>query len=207
MINYWPFYLNVNDTVSISHLYNGVNVALTTDRYGRALSAVSLTTGSYQIPAGNYFSSTDFSILVWINMRSFSSYQRLISFKSALSGTIDYIYISTSAGLSRNPIVDIYRSGSAPGYVSTSILQLNQWTHIAFTFARPNLYLYLNGILSGGLAKTDVPNTGIYISNYLGRSEYYPNEADLDCDVDELKFFNRALSQQEILYEMNNDMY
>jgi hypothetical protein len=207
LINYWPFYLNANDKVNVAHLYNGINTFFTTDRNGRALSAVTLATGCFQIPPGNYFSSTNFSILVWIKIKSFTSYPRLLSFATGLSGTIDYIYISTSAGTSRNPIVDIYKSGSAPGFVSSKFLPLNQWTHIGFTFAKPSLYLYLNGILDGSLTKIDIPNNGNYVSNYLGRSEYYPNEADLNSDVDELKFFNRALSQEEILYEMNNDMY
>ncbi len=146
---------------------------------------------------------------MWVKIRSFTNYARLLSFASDLSGSRDFIYVSVSQGITRKPIVDIYKSVfcSAPGYVSSNVLLLNQWTHIAFTYAKPVLYLYVNGNLDGSLTKTDLPNTGNYISNYLGRSENYPNEVDLDSDVDELKFFDRASSQQEILYEMNNDIY
>ncbi len=45
--------------------------------------------------------------------------------------------------------------------------------------------------------------TGIRDSNYLGRS-WHSSDSYADADIDDLKIFNRALSQQEIFYEMSN---
>ena len=41
------------------------------------------------------------------------------------------------------------------------------------------------------------------ILNYIGRGDNYPTQPDLNGTIDELKIFNRALSQQEIQFEMN----
>ena len=39
--------------------------------------------------------------------------------------------------------------------------------------------------------------------NFVGRGDNYPNQPNLNGVIDDLKIFNRALSQQEIQFEMN----
>ena len=45
--------------------------------------------------------------------------------------------------------------------------------------------------------------------NYIGRSSWYEyaDNIDADADFDELKIFNRGLTKQEILFEMNNEIF
>ncbi len=50
-------------------------------------------------------------------------------------------------------------------------------------------------------------NNNTRVFNYLGRSCNFAagDDQDLNGVLDELKIFNKALSQQEIQNEMNND--
>jgi hypothetical protein len=41
---------------------------------------------------------------------------------------------------------------------------------------------------------------------YIGRGDY-SSQPDLNAKIDELKFFDRALTQQEIQFDMNNYIY
>ena len=43
--------------------------------------------------------------------------------------------------------------------------------------------------------------------NFIGRTDNFPTIPDINAIIDELKIFNRALSQKEIQFEMNNNIY
>ena len=68
----------------------------------------------------------------------------------------------------------------------------------------PIASLYING------AKVDNANCNITLSNktrimnFIGRSSNFPVDKDLNAKIDELKIFNRALSTEEIMFEMMN---
>lgn len=76
---------------------------------------------------------------------------------------------------------------------------LNKWNHVAATFDGYFMRIYLNGILmnsmevTGGYTPSDRAMT---IGNNEGRVEYFKGA------VDELRFWNRAISQCEIINNM-----
>ncbi len=65
-----------------------------------------------------------------------------------------------------------------------------------------NIYVDANLSISGNSNQPLKNTTSLY--NYVGRYVDYPNLPDINATIDELKIFNRGLSQQEIQYEMNN---
>ncbi|WP_430409332.1 LamG domain-containing protein [Kordia sp.] len=77
-----------------------------------------------------------------------------------------------------------------------------EWVHVAFTIAPTETNIYLNGTL----ANTAVPNGAIDWTNCenitigAGGStfSYWGHNSDTGSSLDELRFFNRALSQTEI---------
>ena len=42
--------------------------------------------------------------------------------------------------------------------------------------------------------------------SYIGKSNWIA-DSNADADFDELKIFNRGLTKQEILFEMNNEIF
>jgi hypothetical protein len=91
---------------------------------------------------------------------------------------------------------------------------LNKWHHLACVFSFPNYFIYIDGNLATvpGSKTThssfSLANV-VRSSNFIGRSNWYSSnnaDADADADLDDLKIFNRALSQQDIQWEMNNNL-
>ena len=81
---------------------------------------------------------------------------------------------------------------------------MNEWTHLAFTFDQ-NLTnkIYINANLTISDSWTEPFNNITRIYNYVGRVND-PDITDINGTIDELKIYNRALTQQEIHFEMNN---
>jgi hypothetical protein len=77
---------------------------------------------------------------------------------------------------------------------STSPVPLNQWVHVACVKAGNQLQLYLNGNLDSSitLAGTSVNNNGPV---YFGKSPWYEG---VDCDMDDLRIYSRALGAGEV---------
>jgi hypothetical protein len=88
-------------------------------------------------------------------------------------------------------------------------LQLNQWQHVAFVYKIGNGLLYLNGVQQSSISapSNSFPNKVFRMTNHIGRSNWYPSDVDANADFDELKIFNKALTFEEVQYEMNTDMF
>ena len=70
LIHYWPFNSQIQDIIEGAHLFNGSKAGLTSDRFGRPLSALILNgAGYYQLPPGNYFQAS-FTVSAWLYRRN-----------------------------------------------------------------------------------------------------------------------------------------
>ena len=67
--------------------------------------------------------------------------------------------------------------------------------------------IYVNGILTDTVNTTySIPIRNLTRSvNWVGRSTWYPENSDPIYDLDDMKLFNEALTNSEILFEMNNN--
>ena len=188
-------------------LYDGVNAQLTDDRFGRKSSAISLVNGYYKVPSGVYFYGTEFTIMVWVKVRNHMVWSRVIDFANIRDNAIFFALSGPNLGY---PEFQIYSSGAPKFDVQSTIqLQLNTWKHLAFVFLQPNGYIYIDGVSCSSTIVPFItgPDNVIRTSNFVGRSNWFPNDPDLNADLDELKIFNRALTQQEVANEMNNNMF
>ncbi len=70
---------NLSDMIGIAHLFNGFNYSFVEDRYGNLNSSIYFQNGYLQVPPGVYF-SYDFTFTVWIKLKSFKAYSRVIDF-------------------------------------------------------------------------------------------------------------------------------
>lgn len=77
LTNYWPSNSHIQNVIGGAHLIKGYKVGLTQDRFGRPLSALSFNTGHYELPLINYFTSGQFTITAWVNLRAYNYFSRL----------------------------------------------------------------------------------------------------------------------------------
>ena len=90
--------------------------------------------------------------------------------------------------------------------ISTSVSPNNTWFHVAFVLSSTNALIYVNGSLNSTGTTTNKPNNLQRTSNFIGKS-LWTGDGFSNAIIDELKIFNRSLSQLEILIDMTNPKY
>ena len=168
---------------------------LTNDRFNRPNSALDLNSGYYQAPNGVYFNTT-FSITAWFYARQISNGEPLLDFGFINSGFPNIMLYLTfsSSGSPHTRISDV--SGTRYEVIPNIPTPLFSWTHMVSTFNGSFLNLYLNGTLLGSTPSAYPPNI-VRTSNFIGKS-YYSFNTMANAIFDEIRFYNRALSQIEI---------
>jgi fibronectin type 3 domain-containing protein len=78
---------------------------------------------------------------------------------------------------------------------------VNAWTHLAMTYDGAQMRLYVNGVLAAGQTATGPIQTN---SNALRIGGNFPYGEFFQGLIDEVRVYNRALSQAEIQTDMNN---
>ena len=206
MINYWSFNSHVQDVIGGAHLFNGSNASLTSDRYGRPLSALSLNNGYYQMPAVNYFQTEEFTVTSWVYVRGHIQWSRLVEFFNgpSITDSIRFIIcdnINLTKFLLNNGTFTI-------GTVNSTVILNNKWYHIGVTFGNKNLSLYYNATLISSVLTTQKFKNITRKYNFIGRSNSFTTTSDPHFNgiVDDFKIFNKALNQKEIQFEMNNQI-
>ena len=187
-------------------MYGGANTIFTNDRFNRPLSAISLNTGYLNISASDFFGTGKFTIMAWVKVRNYNKWSRLVDFGLSGLGSYDNIGVAFTRGINGIPQLLMHTNItlSLSFTKSMTVLTIGVWQHLTCTFEFPNAYIYVNGSIEMIGSSTGPITTEIRDSNYLGRSWNYPSDTDADADIDDLKIFNRALTQQEILDEMNS---
>lgn len=83
----------------------------------------------------------------------------------------------------------------------------NEWAHLAFTVSQTKCTIYINGAVAASVNNTGIDWTGCStISIFSGAPgfAYWGHNAD-QSKFDELRFFNKALTQEEIQNIIAND--
>ena len=200
MVNYWSFSGDFNDSVGGQNLYGGVNVQFTTDRNGKTNNAIKLQFGYLKAPVGVYFSGA-FSITSWVNIQSSASWMRIVDF----STQNENIYLSASSnGASRLPTIAINDGITSFGITSSQSLTNNKWMHVSAIGDCEYMRLYIDGKLTGETKILFLPSNNLKNKSFVGRSRGYPKDQDANLYLDELKFYNRALSIAEIQNDMKS---
>ena len=101
---------------------------------GKAIS-FNGTTGYLSVPNGTWFGSGDFTIEAWVYVRSHQNWARLIDFSNGANH--DNVYLALSGNNFGCPTFGVFGGGLASSSQADSPvpLPLNQWTHLAVTFA------------------------------------------------------------------------
>jgi hypothetical protein len=170
-----------------------------------ANSALALNGGWTQVPQGIYFDSSEFSISVWVYPQKVGSCSRIIDFGNGK--WIDNIIFSLSDGISLKPYFEFY-AGSIKIFEtkSSKLIKENQWQFITATYNGTNGRIYLDGALvAESNIQTNIRPLNVSRSNcFIGKSAWSGNEYSHSY-LDDLRFYNKSLSQEEILELINYD--
>lgn len=160
----------------------------------------------------NFSNEQEFTISFWINANSYKNNRRIISKRPAYSFPSDlsgYEIIGTNSYSKFYGINTHNPSGkNVFSQWSNSQIELGKWTHISFVVSRKNgktyIYQYLNGEISQynqqPIDLYEVTNKNDILIGLRERSKDF-----LDAKLDNLRFYNKALSQTEIIADMSNN--
>ena len=204
LVAYYPFSGNANDASGNAH--NGIvyGATLTTDRFGNPNSAYSFNgSSSYiQIPASESFNLPDsLTFSAWVNTTNTQIGQRILS--KLIEGTPTGWVFDFSTGTGninkiRVEVGNIAAGGGTGIYSSPSFTQNNTWTLITVTYDLQNVRIYLNGQLDTTYPLTT--NTLPYLSNVIIGASTDSKSGFFNGKLDEIRVYNRALTQSEITY-------
>jgi len=194
----------MKDVVGGDEMTQGNLTSFVGDRFCNPNSALALNGGWTQVPSGIYFDSSEFTISVWIYPLNVGSWSRIIDFGNGPGS--ENIIFSFSDGNSLKPFFELYSGPSKNiSTISSKPITLNHWQFLTATFNGSMARIYLNGTLIGE------PNSQSYIQPFnLSRSNCYigkSNWADGNSytQLDDLRFYNKSLTQEEINELMNNN--
>jgi hypothetical protein len=207
LIHYWPFTSHIQDVVGGAKMFNGYKAGLRPDRHGRPISAITLNTGFYKMPSINYFPTGEFTITIWLNLRSNNDWSRVIEFCNQPTSD-DSISLIAYAPDTQRPKLVIRNNGIEDKIENKTLaLVLNTWNHLAISYSNQNVTFYLNASLLESIPITGQLKNMTRLYNAIGGScnqTTTPGVQYLNGTVDEVKIFNKALNKKEIELEMNN---
>jgi hypothetical protein len=218
LVGYWPFSGNAND--ESGNGYNGVvnGPTLTVDRFGSPNSAYSFDGINDFIQAPNYASNSSFTVSCWVNMPTYNL--------NSL-GSNDFIFFGNHSGinnLNRNFLIGYRNFGSEYGF-STYIFNdngintfqsypinqtppsVNSWHHFVSVFENGTyVKMYLDNVLfwtqaSNISQQTTRPTEPLFFG--IGVATQYDF---LNGKLDDVGFWNRALTEQEITNLYNSSL-
>jgi hypothetical protein len=89
------------------------------------------------------------------------------------------------------------------GVTSVATLTLNTWTHVAGVFDQNKISIYVNGVASGTTAVTSFSFPASSVSAKIGLDAF---SSYFNGSVDEVRIWDRALCQGEIVNNMNGEI-
>jgi hypothetical protein len=198
------------DKIGLADMTQGDLTSFIEDRFGNANSALALNGGFTVVPSGIYFDTPEFTISLWIYPQQVDNGARVIDFGNQLLSNNIVITLSHQTPSLYNlvtPKLTIYSQQNVTiEALSAQNMQTNQWHFVAFTFDGMNARIYIDGQLSAdvmhaySLENLNRSNCFIGKNNWLDGHSYSSYS-----HLDDLRFFNKSLTHQEILELMHRN--
>ncbi len=208
LTHYWPFCNGeMKDKIGSADMIQGNLTSFVSDRFGNQNSALALNGGWAQVPQGIYFDTSEFTISVWILPQKINEDDaRVIDFGN--DAYLDNILIKLlNTSNDWKPSLNIYNGTLDLGTVQSDrdLVDL-EWQLLTVTFDGVQMVLYINGTKAGNftLSPRFPPQSLIRANNYIGKSND-PSTGFSSSYLDDLRFYNKCLNQQEILDLVNNN--
>ncbi len=133
-------------------------------------------------------------------------------FKADVTNDKDYMYVNAASGSeeirmvmqSNNLNVNGYDNGAYQFNFDVPFTDTSNWHHVVFTFQSNDARIYLDGKLENSDSSVSM-DISAFNNLAIGGMDGYTDGAgsDFDGKIDEVKIYNFALTQDEVLAEMN----
>ena len=204
LVGYWTFDGNGNDlSSSANNLTTNGNVSYSTDRFGNTNSAALFDA------ANEYFNKMSPVLPSGNSPRSLSLWLNSSGIISNVHGECPFIYGDLLNGgcykrfgmLIKNSTFIMYVGKCNPAFHTVNNIFSN-WHHLVYTFGPGQTFaLYQDGVLIQSSVLSGTENTALgelRIGSGLDDQNPVGNVAQFDGKIDEVAFYNRVLTQQEI---------
>ncbi len=130
---------------------------------------------------------------------------RLVDFGLETYDPLRYenVLIGVDCAATGKPQIVIMSNGNYHATTSNSALRIKKWDHFAFTLSGSVGSIYINGKLVGQSSQYP-PRLYTRIYNYIGKDNSISNVAMINAELDDIKIFNKSLTNSEILMVMNS---
>jgi uncharacterized repeat protein (TIGR01451 family) len=165
-------------------------------KYGNAL-VFNGTNALVTIPnAASLQLTTGMTLEAWVNPSVVTAAWRDVIYKGSNGADNYYLEATTPTGAPG--------AGGAFGEIyGTAALPVNTWTHLAVTYDRVTLRLYVNGVQVSSVAATGAISTSTNPLQIGGDSNYGQFFQGM---IDEVRIYNRALTPTEIQADMTGQI-
>jgi len=215
LVAWYPFNGNVNDESGNNNVLESFGITSTTDRSGNSNAAYSFsntqTNVTHYLKAVNRapFATANYSISAWFNTSQFYpsiqgvtyNYQAIV-FHSPESYTFGPAY-GLRLNQPNNSILEGNQWGTTgqPLFSQDGSISTNQWYHAALTYDGTTMKMYLNGQLVGSRAATlSYTNQVQFLIGGAGDGPFPGGiYGGFNGKLDDIGFWNRALTEDEIL--------
>ena len=199
---------NAKDSLGKHHGKAGKGVSYTADRHGGAKGAFLFSgrTGFVEAPDRKELDTDDaFTLSAWINPRIWRVPNTdeptiVAKWDGTRPGFGDYVLALTVDGRARLLVSPGPKSYAYDPVFSKSAAPKNKWTHLAATFDRGQMKLYINGKLEGNKTSARGKHTmrAEYAHDDVTIGGHWYNQHNFDGAMDDVAIWNRALSAEEI---------
>jgi glucose/arabinose dehydrogenase len=168
-------------------------------RFGRAVSFDGVNDLVSVADAATLDLTTGMTIEAWVNPAALSGW-RTVALKAVPGGLSYALYAHDGAP---RPAGTVNTGGADVSAIGTAALSVGTWTHLAVTFDGGTLRLYVNGGLVGTQSASGPIRTSADALTIGGNAVWSEWFAGL---VDEVRIYNRALTQGEIQAGMSQTL-
>jgi hypothetical protein len=204
LTHYWPIdYGTMLDQKGSAHMTQGNFISFIEDRFGCPNSALALNGGWTQVPSGIYFDASEFTITVWVYPMNIGYMSRLIDFGNGQA--LDNIILRLDSGSANGvPALKIYNGSSNLGTSqSTRVLKNQTWSLLTAIFDGNRMLLYINSTLRGRFNSSYSLPSIARTNCYIGKGYIEAGNGFSSSYIDDLRFYNKSLTQSEIMELMN----
>lgn len=195
LVGWWKFNGNANDSSDYNNDGSTTNVSLTTGQDGSANSAYSFngTTSYINVNNSTTFNSAEVTMSAWIRPDVLTGVRTImakeLSYKYRLSGTGSVGYLTSVNG----------SSWGINGTAAAPTITASTWAHVVFTMSvsTGRIVVYVNGNVVGTNLTLAGPMAG-YSANNLRIGSHTTGAEGFDGNIDDARFYNRALTESDI---------
>ena len=150
-----------------------------------------------RVPWNASLKADDLTIAAWVKVESLPSGIRSLVFKRVpgVANGMDYALQLTPEGGVRWTLAKHWQT-----ILDTPPLAIGQWHHVAATFSKPDMRLYLDGLLVGTATHFGVLTKNAATDLLIGAADSPTGEvcSFAQCQLDDLRLYNVALSDSKI---------